>query len=117
MDKARLATSELVTNSIKYARPPLVLSLDWSVTARDAADVAITVTDGGSGRHRRHQECAASPAATAEAGRGLALVQALARAWFLDAGPDGSQAWCLVHGPAEDRPSARDGEGARDVSW
>jgi serine/threonine-protein kinase RsbW len=76
-----LVVSELVANAIRHARAfPATdgrgrIRLGWSVTDEQ---VWVAVTDGGSSQHRPHVEHA--PLAATH-GRGLAIVDAIAREW------------------------------------
>ena len=82
---ATLVVSELVGNSVRYARPLAggVLEVTWSVRP-DC--VLLTVSDGGGPSvPRRH---AAGPEDIR--GRGLAIVAALARDWGVRTHPNGS---------------------------
>ena len=65
-----LSVSELVTNAIRYGRPPVALTL-----RRVTRGVRVDVRDEGSGRVNTARPAAA---ATALSGRGLAIVTALA---------------------------------------
>ncbi len=76
-----LVVSELVANAIRHARAFPAgdrrgrIRLGWSVTDEQ---VWVAVTDGGSNRHRPHVEHAPL---VATHGRGLAIVDAIAREW------------------------------------
>ena len=76
---ASLLASELVGNSVRYAHPLPggVLRVTWSV---DPGRVLLRVTDGG-GRQSPHVR-AAGPSDVR--GRGLAIVDSLARDWGVD---------------------------------
>jgi anti-sigma regulatory factor (Ser/Thr protein kinase) len=65
-----LAVSELVTNAIRYGRPPVALTL-----SRRRRDVRVDVSDEGGG----YFSTARRPASPdADSGRGLAIVTAIA---------------------------------------
>jgi len=66
-DLAALIVSELVTNALPQSRHPIEIRLSY-----DRRDVSIEVTDSGSGTPARQ-----APAADAEQGRGLQLVDGL----------------------------------------
>jgi anti-sigma regulatory factor (Ser/Thr protein kinase) len=66
-DLAALIVSELVTNALKQSRHSIEIRLSY-----DRRDVSIEVTDRGSGTPARQ-----APAADAEQGRGLQLVDGL----------------------------------------
>ncbi|MGW0969969.1 ATP-binding protein [Streptomyces sp. NPDC002516] len=73
IDDALLVVSELVTNAVVHAAPPLVLRLCVGIGA--AGGLQVHVTDGGPARER---ECWAADRPYDEHGRGTAVVTALA---------------------------------------
>jgi len=73
IDDALLVVSELVTNAVVHAAPPLVLRL--RVDTGTAGGLQVHVTDGGPARQRA---CWAADRADDEHGRGTAVVTALA---------------------------------------
>ena len=89
---AQLVVSELVTNSILHAGTVMRIGV------RQAGSVVhLEVGDQDGGRPEPKQY---SP--DAGTGRGLRLVEALAVAWGVDAGPDGKTVWADVAlGPVE----------------
>lgn len=85
---AELLVSELVTNSVRYARPPVSLSL----SAPDDGIVLEVRDHGGSSPRLR------TAAPDDEGGRGLMLVAALASRWGTRTLPDGGKAvWCHLN--------------------
>jgi anti-sigma regulatory factor (Ser/Thr protein kinase) len=80
-DTVELLVSEVATNAVLHAYGPEIRVLDRALRLR------VEVFDGSPvlplPRH----------APSAEGGRGLALVEALAVAWGTDARPDGKTAW------------------------
>ncbi|MEU8586059.1 ATP-binding protein [Streptomyces sp. NPDC048664] len=98
-DSVLLVASELVTNALEHARPPLVLRL-----SRECAGlrVRVGVTDGGPATRR---ESWASSRAPGEHGRGLAIVEALAAARGTAGHPHGTTRWATVPVAREDVPA------------
>jgi anti-sigma regulatory factor (Ser/Thr protein kinase) len=86
-ESAVLAVSELVTNAVVHAHPPITLTVEILTDA-----VKLTVTDGGLGcpRVRRRR----SP--HANHGRGLQIVDALSAAWGTTLRSDGKSVWCII---------------------
>ncbi|MFB7931957.1 ATP-binding protein [Streptomyces sp. NPDC056039] len=102
---ARLIGSELATNSFVSGSPPLVLCVDRRSLTGGGLEIEITVTDGGCPRPAPVPTTA--PDEQAESGRGLFIVDALADAWSLTTGTNGSRAWCrLTHRPCCSSASA-----------
>lgn len=94
LDDAGLIGSEFATNAFASGSPPLVLCVDCRSPTAGGLEVEITVTDGGCS-----QPAPASPptpAEDAESGRGLVIVAALADAWSLTTGTNGTRAWCRL---------------------
>jgi len=88
VEDARVVISELVANSVRHARP----LPDGSILVRWTTDrhgLQLSVTDGGSGT-RPHSVQAGS---SALAGRGMAIVDVLAREWWLQQ----TATRCTVH--------------------
>lgn len=81
-----LVVSELVTNAIRYATPPLELEIE----ANDDA-VTVAVADGSPGR-----PAAKAPADDAEGGRGLALIDLLAAETGVRPHPPGKTVWAAL---------------------
>jgi PAS domain S-box-containing protein len=85
-DVAALLASELATNAVLHAAPPLRISLEPAPGA-----VRISVSDATPGH-----PAARPPSDSAPSGRGLALVDALAARWGVDDGPAGKAVWFEV---------------------
>ena len=87
-DDARLVVSELVGNSVRHARPLAdgTMHVAWTSSG---ADLDIAVTDGGAVTLPRRVEAGLSDLA----GRGLAIVEALATKWWIET----SQSRTTVH--------------------
>jgi anti-sigma regulatory factor (Ser/Thr protein kinase) len=93
IDTAALLVSEVVTNAILHARTTVTLTVEVSDEV-----VRIAVRDGSPMRPRLH-----AFAPTSATGRGLRLLDALARRWGVDADPvtGGKIVWFEVGEPAE----------------
>jgi anti-sigma regulatory factor (Ser/Thr protein kinase) len=83
---AALATSELVTNALRYGRPPVVLRLRL-----EGADVMIEVRDDATYQPRKLR-----PGEEDEHGRGLQIVAALATRWGTRPTENGKAVWCVL---------------------
>ena len=85
VEDATLVVSELIGNAVRYGRPlpGNLLRVAWAVE-RDC--LVVKVTDGGSSHSPRYRE--AGPFDVR--GRGLAIVDALARKWGVDRYENGS---------------------------
>src|SRR3954454_4769593 len=82
-DDAALLTSELVTNAVRHARGVVTVRAE-----RDGDDFVVQVLDGS------HQEPRLLPPDPwSEQGRGLALVDVLAREWGVSPHPSGKVVW------------------------
>jgi serine/threonine-protein kinase RsbW len=79
VDDARIVVSELVANAVRHARPLADgnLLVTWT---RDGNDLQVSVTDGGSNTRPRYVHAPA----TALAGRGMAIVDAIAGQWWTE---------------------------------
>ena len=79
IDDARVIISELVGNSVRHARPlpDGTLTISWTAD-RDA--LSLSVTDGGGTTQPRRVNASSS----ALAGRGMAIVDSLARTWWVE---------------------------------
>lgn len=88
-DDVSLVVSELVTNAVRYAEPPVTLEIEASDD-----EVTIAVADGSPGRPRRRD---AHP--DEEGGRGLALIDLLARETGVRPQPPGKTVWAALPRP------------------
>ena len=98
IDEAEIVVSELVSNSIRHARPLADgnLRVHWKVKA---GVVEVEVTDGGS-------ESTPRPAPRtiwAPSGRGLRIVRSLAHEWGVSEDRTGSTVWASLGGPSRRR--------------
>ncbi len=85
VDTVVLAVSELVTNAVRYGRPPVGLVLQ-----RDRQEVHLDVHDGSP----REPAGPRGTSVTAESGRGMDIVQALAEQVDCEQIPDDGK---IVH--------------------
>jgi len=92
LEDCRLVVSELVGNSVRHARPLAdgTMEIGWH---KNGHGVDIAVTDGGAVTLPRRVEAGLSDLA----GRGLAIVEALAEKWWIET----SQARTTVHAVLE----------------
>ena len=104
---AVLVVSELLSNAIRHARPlpGSSLRLAWALT--DGA-VEIAVTDGGSAT----RPITAQATVSSLGGRGLDIVDYLARSWGVRTDDSGLTVWAVVAAPAG-RPGPRSAAAAR----
>ena len=87
MDRAVLLASELVTNAVAHARTEIRLRLELR-----GDRLHIAVRDGGPGLLRL-----VAPDPQTEGGRGLWLIEQLARSWGVNRHPDGGKVvWCTL---------------------
>ena len=98
VDEAEIVVSELVSNSIRHARPLADgnLRVHWKVKA---GVVEVEVTDGGS-------ESTPRPAPRtiwAPSGRGLRIVRSLAHEWGVTEDRTGNVVWATLGGPSRRR--------------
>jgi anti-sigma regulatory factor (Ser/Thr protein kinase) len=93
VEDARVVVSELVANAIRHARPlpDGSILVRWS---REEGGIRLSVTDGG-GETRPRNVHASS---TAVAGRGMAIVEVLARRWWAEDGSARSTVHALLNG-------------------
>lgn len=86
-DDAQLAISELVGNALRHGRQPIEVEVSWT-------DSGVLMSVADSGPLRPH--LLSAPSGSAESGRGLQLVQAVARSWGCDPTSAGKRVWALV---------------------
>ena len=87
MDRAMLVADELVTNAVVHSRTEMRLRLELR-----GDRLHIAVRDGGPGLLRL-----VAPDPQAEGGRGLWLIEQLARSWGVNRHPDGGKVvWCVL---------------------
>lgn len=85
LEEAQLLVSELVTNAVRHGAPPVRVTL----LCDESTGMVARVTDASGATPRRM-----TADATAEAGRGVALVDLLSDAWGVDSIPgDGKVVW------------------------
>ncbi|HET6699432.1 MAG TPA: ATP-binding protein [Nocardioidaceae bacterium] len=79
IEDARVIISELVANSVRHAQPlpDGTILISWAVEHRG---LKLSVTDGGSATRPRTVNASSS----ALAGRGMAIVESLAIAWWTE---------------------------------
>ncbi|MBB6627478.1 ATP-binding protein [Nocardioides sp. KIGAM211] len=80
---AAIVIGELVANGVDHGRPDghSGLEVSWQL---DSTGLRLSVLDGGGGTSAPHVVAASAYAAR---GRGLAMVQALSTAWWVDTDP------------------------------
>jgi anti-sigma regulatory factor (Ser/Thr protein kinase) len=83
MDAVTLCVSELVTNALDHATPPIELRV-----TRDDGNVRIEVSDASTARPVRR-----SPEPSALRGRGLHFLDQSASRWGVDPAPRGKTVW------------------------
>ena len=79
VDDAVLVVSELIGNAVRYGRP-LPGGVLWVAWALEPGSLLLRVTDGGGRRSPRFREAGPSDVR----GRGLAIIDALARKWGVE---------------------------------
>ncbi len=89
LEDAELLVSELVTNGIRYAAPPIVLRVE----CESQESLRILVRDGSPLLPRLNH---AEP--EDESGRGLFLVDYISDEWGAEPTPDGKVTWFRLHG-------------------
>jgi anti-sigma regulatory factor (Ser/Thr protein kinase) len=86
LEDAVLLVSELVTNSVRYGGPPVVVAVDCEETA-----LSVRVRDGSPVL----PEVESAPP-SAERGRGLTLVDIVSADWGVERDADGKQVWFVL---------------------
>jgi anti-sigma regulatory factor (Ser/Thr protein kinase) len=99
---AALVLSELLSNAIRHARPlpGALVQVSWALSD---GSLTVSVRDGG-GPTRPH---AVQPTPSALGGRGLAIVECLARTWGVQDTTGGVTVWAILPAPPCQRPRAR----------
>ena len=87
VDDAVLLVSELVTNSVKYGGPPVVVAVDC-----DEVTLQVRVRDGSPALPAPRDAAQAD-----ENGRGLALVAEMSADWGVDTEKDGKHVWFVIN--------------------
>jgi anti-sigma regulatory factor (Ser/Thr protein kinase) len=102
-----LVVSELLSNAIRHARPlpGSNLLLAWAL---DDGAVEVAVSDGGSAT----RPITAHASVSSLGGRGLVIVEYLARSWGVRTDETGLTVWAVVAAPV-DPPAVRATEAAR----
>ena len=97
---AVLVVSELLSNAIRHARPlpGANVQVAWAV---DEGAVEVAVSDGGAPTRPRQTQ----PTVSSIGGRGLDIVEYLARTWGIRTDDCGLTVWAILGAPA-DRKSA-----------
>ena len=90
VDIAALLVSELVTNTVRYGGPPIVVEIECG----PAEDLCVRVSDSGPGVPTLRRTTAAD-----ESGRGLQIVDALSDGWGVDPQTDGKTVWFRLTPP------------------
>jgi anti-sigma regulatory factor (Ser/Thr protein kinase) len=91
--EVRLCATELVTNVIDHVGAGTPVTVRVSGSPHGHTRVEVTDPDP------RALPTLLSATGTAESGRGLALVDQLARRWGVDQGADRKTVWCELGGP------------------
>lgn len=89
LDEAELLVSELVTNGLRHAGPPLTLY----VSCDGASGLRIAVSDGSDG-----QPAPRDAADHEEGGRGLTLVDYISDAWGIERTAEDKTIWVQLRG-------------------
>jgi anti-sigma regulatory factor (Ser/Thr protein kinase) len=104
---AALVVSELLSNAIMHARPLPGASLQvaWAV---DAGSVEVAVSDGGAPTRPHPGHASVSSLG----GRGLDIVEYLARTWGVRNDPSGLTVWAVLAAPGGSTQAPVAGAGA-----
>ncbi|MEU0375670.1 ATP-binding protein [Streptomyces sp. NPDC006283] len=94
VDAVLLVVSELVTNAVEHAQPPLALHLH---RAHTGSRVWVGVSDGGTAQH---DGAWTTSCADDEHGRGITIISALAEAHGMSTHPGGTTHWARLHAAA-----------------
>lgn len=98
IDEAEIVVAELVSNSLRHARPLTdgCLRVRWKTKA---GVVEVEVADGGGPSTPRP----APPALWSTSGRGLRIVRSLAHEWGVHDEKNGRTVWASLGGPSRRR--------------
>ncbi|MCC3650718.1 ATP-binding protein [Streptomyces sp. S07_1.15] len=99
LDNALLVVSELVTNAVRHALPPVTLRLSWVRNRRQVPAIRIEVTDAGPEPRSRTEDARSRPE---ESGRGKELIAALSVRQGSQAVAEGMVWWAEVEAPGGD---------------
>ena len=96
---AALVISELLSNAIRHARPlpGANVQVAWAV---DDGSVEVPVSDGGAPTWPRQ----AQPTVSSLGGRGLDIVEYLARTWGIRTDDGGLTVWATLAAPGQRQP-------------
>ena len=86
LDDLLLCVSEVLTNAVLHAGPPIVV-----IAGHNVGRIRVEISDGSSASPVRR-----SPEHTSPTGRGLHLLDSLTAAWGVDIGPAGKTVWFEV---------------------
>jgi len=97
---AVLVVSELLSNAIRHARPlpGANVQVAWAV---DDEAVELAVSDGGAPTRPRQTQ----PTVSSLGGRGLDIVEYLARSWGVRTDDAGLTVWAILAAPAARQPA------------
>lgn len=87
LDEAQILVSELVTNAVLHAAPPITMS----VTCNEMTAMEVRVRDGSDQQPKPRQPDLLDPS-----GRGLLLVDIISSAWGVEPTDDGKVVWFLL---------------------
>lgn len=97
---AVLVVSELLSNAIRHARPlpGANVQVAWAV---DEGALEVAVSDGGAPTRPRQTQ----PTISSLGGRGLDIVEYLARTWGIRTDDAGLTVWAILAAPADRQPA------------